>query len=196
MRIVWFFLLKTLLLTCSCTAENLSKQLWPRQGPTKRRAWSGSELFDTLMVFLKDVFEKNVLILKVMQNYPASKSQKNELHVLGSNKAKVSFGKLQTEFGSRSGPTRCRAWSGSNFVGPDLDPICLRLWWYSWNIFEPNQQTTEKNAGKGVTWTIQTCGCLHVTSTTVFHFTFSCWDLRILYISKLVHPPIRCQIMF
>ena len=36
-----------------------------------------------------------------------------------------------------------------HFVGPDLDPICLTLRWYSWQIFSKkfifkNQQTTKK----------------------------------------------------
>ena len=30
-------------------------------GPTKCRAWSGSKLFDTLMVFPKEFYEKNDL---------------------------------------------------------------------------------------------------------------------------------------
>ena len=40
------------------SADNLSKQSEPRSGPTKCRAWSVSKLFDTLMVFLKEFFEK------------------------------------------------------------------------------------------------------------------------------------------
>ena len=40
------------------SANNLCKQFGTRFGPTKRRAWSGSKLFDTLEVFLKDFFEK------------------------------------------------------------------------------------------------------------------------------------------
>ena len=44
------------------SADSLCKQFGPRSGPTKCRAWSGSKLFDTLMVFLiffkKDDFEK------------------------------------------------------------------------------------------------------------------------------------------
>ena len=37
---------------------NLYKQFGPRSGPTKCRSWSGSKLFDTLIVFLKQFFEK------------------------------------------------------------------------------------------------------------------------------------------
>ena len=39
------------------SAHNLCKQIGPRSGPTKRRAFSGSNLFDTQMVFLKEFFE-------------------------------------------------------------------------------------------------------------------------------------------
>ena len=42
------------------SADNLGKQFGPRSGPTKRRSWSGSNLFDTLTVFLKEFFEKVV----------------------------------------------------------------------------------------------------------------------------------------
>ena len=41
------------------SADNLGKQFGPRSGPTSRRAWSGSKLFDILMVFLKEFFQKN-----------------------------------------------------------------------------------------------------------------------------------------
>ena len=39
------------------SSDNFCKQFGSRSGPTKCRAWSGSKLFDTLMVFLKDFFE-------------------------------------------------------------------------------------------------------------------------------------------
>ena len=54
-----FFLLSLCLLMSS--ADNLCKQFGPRPGPTKCRACSGSKLFDTLMVFLKDFFKKLIL---------------------------------------------------------------------------------------------------------------------------------------
>ena len=38
--------------------DKLCKQFGPRSGPTKRRAWSGSKLIDTQLVFLKEFFEK------------------------------------------------------------------------------------------------------------------------------------------
>ena len=41
------------------SADNLCKQFEPRSGPTKCRAWSGTKLFDTLMVFLKEYFWKS-----------------------------------------------------------------------------------------------------------------------------------------
>ena len=40
------------------SADDLCKQFGPRSGPTKCRAWSGSKLFDTLMIFLKEFFKK------------------------------------------------------------------------------------------------------------------------------------------
>ena len=58
------------------SADNLCKQFGPRPGPTKCRAWSGSKLFDTLMVFLKEFFEnvdsekisRRQFILKITQH--------------------------------------------------------------------------------------------------------------------------------
>ena len=40
------------------SAVKLGKQFGPRSGPMNRRAWSGSKLFDILMVFLKEFFQK------------------------------------------------------------------------------------------------------------------------------------------
>ena len=40
------------------SADNLCKQFGPRSGGTKCWAWSGSNLLDTEMVFLKEFFEK------------------------------------------------------------------------------------------------------------------------------------------
>ena len=40
------------------SSDNLCKQFGPRSGPTECRSLSGSKLFDTLIVFLKDFFEK------------------------------------------------------------------------------------------------------------------------------------------
>ena len=39
------------------SADNFNKQFGPRSIPTKRQACSGSKLFDTLMSFLKELFE-------------------------------------------------------------------------------------------------------------------------------------------
>ena len=57
------------------SADNLGEQFGPRSGPTNRRAWSGSKLFDILMVFLKEFFQKIILKKisrrqKSMKNYP------------------------------------------------------------------------------------------------------------------------------
>ena len=40
------------------SADNLRKQFGPRSDPTKCWARSGSKLFDTLVVFLKEFFER------------------------------------------------------------------------------------------------------------------------------------------
>ena len=40
------------------SAYYLGKQFGPRSGPANRRACSGSKLFDILMVFLKEFFQK------------------------------------------------------------------------------------------------------------------------------------------
>ena len=42
----------------SLSADNFCKQFGTRSGPTERLTCSGSKLFDTLMVFLKEFFEK------------------------------------------------------------------------------------------------------------------------------------------
>ena len=64
-------------------ADNLCKHFGSRSGPTKSRAWSGSKLFDTLMVFLKD-FSKKLKKKKIhrwqksMENYPTCKEVKHQ----------------------------------------------------------------------------------------------------------------------
>ena len=40
------------------SADNFGKQFGPWSGLTNRPAWSGSKLFDILMVFLKEFFQK------------------------------------------------------------------------------------------------------------------------------------------
>ena len=40
------------------SADNFCKQFGPRSGPTECRAWSWSKMFDTLMVFLIEIFKK------------------------------------------------------------------------------------------------------------------------------------------
>ena len=60
------------------SADNLCKQFGPRAGLTKCRSWSGFELFDTMIVLLKEFFEKVHFEKnsaddkkKVMKKYPA-----------------------------------------------------------------------------------------------------------------------------
>ena len=40
------------------SADNFCKQFGPRSGLLERQTWSGSNLFDTQMVFLKEFLEK------------------------------------------------------------------------------------------------------------------------------------------
>ena len=58
------------------SADNLCKQFGPRSGTvtTKCWAWSGSKLFDTLMVFLKVIFRKSWFLKKISRR---QKSLKN-----------------------------------------------------------------------------------------------------------------------
>ena len=81
-RIFWksWFWKNTILTLCLLvsSADSLCKQFGPRSGPTKCPAWSGSKLNGTLMVILKEFFEKvdSEKISrrqKSMQNYPGSK---------------------------------------------------------------------------------------------------------------------------
>ena len=52
------FMLNFFLAWLVVLSDNNSKQFGPRSGPTECWSWSGSKLFDTLIVFLKDFFEK------------------------------------------------------------------------------------------------------------------------------------------
>ena len=49
-------------------AHNLCKQFWPRSGLTKCQAWSGSKLFNTLMILLKEFFEKGDYLKKIYRH--------------------------------------------------------------------------------------------------------------------------------
>ena len=83
--IIQFFCLLTIYLSSFpargnlSSADNLCKQFGPRSGPTECRSWSGSKLFDTLIVFLKEFFEKvdfeknQQTTTKNHENYPACK---------------------------------------------------------------------------------------------------------------------------
>ena len=63
------------------SAENLCKQFGPKSGLIECLSWSGSKPFDTLIVFLKEYFEK-VILKKVgrrqqsMKNYQACEKSK------------------------------------------------------------------------------------------------------------------------
>ena len=61
------------------SADNFCKQFGPRSGPIESRPWSRSKQFDSLIVFMKEFFEKvnfekkSVNDNKSMKNYPACK---------------------------------------------------------------------------------------------------------------------------
>ena len=61
------------------SADKFCKQFGPRSGPTKCRALSESNLFDSLMVFLKEFsqkidFEKTQQTTKIHENLPECKA--------------------------------------------------------------------------------------------------------------------------
>ena len=60
------------------SADNRLQTVWIQTGPTKRRPWSGSKLFDTLMVFQKLVFE----IVDIEKISRGQKYMKNDLIAL------------------------------------------------------------------------------------------------------------------
>ena len=124
------------------SADNLCKQF----GSRSFRAWSGSKLFDTLMVFLKE-FSDEVDLEKIQLT---TKKHAKLLCRQRVNKSTLILWLLVSSadnfyklFGSRSGQTRCRAWSGSKlFV-----TLMLFLKEFSEEVdFEKNQQTTKKHA--------------------------------------------------
>ena len=57
-KYVWKIIISFLASGNLSSADNHCKQFGPRSGPTECWSWSGSRLLDTLMVFLKEFFEK------------------------------------------------------------------------------------------------------------------------------------------
>ena len=69
------------------SADNFCKQFGPGSGPTKRWAWSGSKLYDTLIIFLKEFFEKldsenNQQTTKKREIFPGGKELKMHVQLL------------------------------------------------------------------------------------------------------------------
>ena len=62
-----------LVLSADPAVDNLCKQFRPRSGPTKCWACSGPKIFDTLMVCLKEVFEKVDFTKKISRRQKACK---------------------------------------------------------------------------------------------------------------------------
>ena len=63
------------------------------------RTWSGSELFDTLLVFLKEYFFKKLILKKIrrqnsMKNYPVGKELNAVMITESSNQFQFQFGQL------------------------------------------------------------------------------------------------------
>ena len=56
------------------SADNLCKQFGPKSGPTILRAWSGCNLFDIQMVFLKKMFEKVDFEKKITRQQESTKN--------------------------------------------------------------------------------------------------------------------------
>ena len=69
------------------SADCLCKQFEPRSGLTKLGPWSGSKLFDTLTVFLKEFFEEKKRFWKKAAegNYPVGK----ELNFISSSENQI-----------------------------------------------------------------------------------------------------------
>ena len=72
----------------------------PRTGPTESRSWSGSKLFDTLIVFLKEFFEKDHFEKKSaddksLKNYPACNELRELSHLEDDLKQWYVFSKIQ-----------------------------------------------------------------------------------------------------
>ena len=86
------------------SVDNLCKQFGPRSGPQISQAWSGSKLFNTMMVSLKELFKKDNFWKKSTDD--------------------LTYEKL---------PSMQRDKSTICFVRPDLDPNRLTHWWYRKN---------------------------------------------------------------
>ena len=74
----WMLAFDITFITLVSSADKLCEQIGPRWCPKEYRAWSGSNLFDTQMVFLKIFFEKVDLKKsadekKIMKNCPGCK---------------------------------------------------------------------------------------------------------------------------
>ena len=143
------------------SADNLCKQFGHRSGPTTCQAWSGSKLFETMMVFLKEFFQKVVIYLLLIaftNSLDPDQAQQN----VGPNWIQSvwnsdgiperiiqkvascllsSADSLHKQFGPRSGPTKCCAWSWSKL----FDTLMVILNEYFKKVdFEKNHQTTKK----------------------------------------------------
>ena len=90
----------------------------------------------------------------IYHNYPSYLDRQTYANIQSLSKLSVNsfpigvdFCRLLIIFANSLDPDQAR-----QNVGPDLDPNCLTLWWYSWKIFwkefifKKNPQTTKKHA--------------------------------------------------
>ena len=101
---------------CHLLVNFVSKQLGPRSGKAEHRSWSGSKPSDTLIVFLKEFFEK----VNIEKSVNDNKSMTNYLVCW-----ELTLYLIETPFiafANRADPDQAAC------VGPDLDPNPLTLW--------------------------------------------------------------------
>ena len=57
-KLVWYTLLKLLFACNCCLLITFANSFRARSGPTKCQTWSGSKLYDSLMVIIKELYSK------------------------------------------------------------------------------------------------------------------------------------------
>ena len=145
------FIIYSLPISVICIIYNLSKQIGHRSALTKGWAWSGSNLFETQMVFLKVIFKRVDFGKKISRR---QKSMKNfqvnkQLRTIGHSVSifwKVNFEKSQQTTIHEKLPSMLRvemsmltygiiifvlnlhllSYQLSNSLDPNLFPMCLQ----------------------------------------------------------------------
>ena len=120
-------------------ADNFCKQFGPRLGPTQCRAWSGSKLFDTLIAFQKEFFEKlgfekNQLTTKKHAKLP-SRQRDNDVSKRWNEFCVNSLFHSKSKIGEEQQPT----WRTAHIQ----EKLGLILWIIKWvQIFFPASKHT------------------------------------------------------